>query len=105
MPAVAAGLTVILVMTVPVMHEEVHEGAREQEQVRERSQDVGLMFVPEEEHGDRSEQAGAHPEKLEGGRFGGHAFRVSSSRASRGSVCNRVGHTGTQGALIGLMNE
>jgi hypothetical protein len=31
MPAVSAGLSVIVVMAVAVMHEEVHEGAREQE--------------------------------------------------------------------------
>lgn len=71
----------VVVMTVPVVHEKVHERAREQKQVRQRAEDVSFMLVPENEHCDRAEQAGANPKQLEGGRFGGHAFGLSSCRA------------------------
>jgi hypothetical protein len=64
---VAAGLTVIVVVTIAVMHEEVHEGTSEQEQVGQRSKDVGPMLIPEKEYGDPPDQAGAHPDELEGG--------------------------------------
>jgi hypothetical protein len=61
MPLVLRVLGTPVIVAVPVVHEEMHEGARKQQQIRQGSEKVGLMLFPQEEHRNGAEQAGAEP--------------------------------------------
>jgi hypothetical protein len=74
--------TIGAVASVSAVHEEMHDQAEQQEPVRQRTQDVRFVLVPQEERGDRQENAEAQPH----GKAPGLASRLDRSHAALAGV-------------------
>jgi hypothetical protein len=53
----------VVVVTVSAMHEQMQGRTEQQQDVRQRAEEVGSVLLPQEEHRDRSEGARDEPEQ------------------------------------------